>query len=251
MKITRKEYEEAYQLGRKVYSKSIRLTEAADALEKLGVSRSSGIILVSNLRRLLNGQCYTRALSITNTDDYLTWILRDYGEPAFRNAISALEQHIQYRSLAGVPMQSLIQVLERHRKLVKDDKADFLSPEEISSESQNDSASSENKLSEGRLKTVTVNYYERSAKARSGCLKAHGYVCSVCHFDFEMTYGAIGKEFIHVHHLRDLASIGKEYEINPIEDLRPVCPNCHAMLHKSNPPYTLEELKEIIAAHKK
>lgn len=35
-------------------------------------------------------------------------------------------------------------------------------------------------------------------------------------------------------------------QIDPISDLRPVCPNCHAMLHKKNPPYTIDELREII-----
>jgi hypothetical protein len=31
--------------------------------------------------------------------------------------------------------------------------------------------------------------------------------------------------FLHVHHLRELAALGKEYEVDPITDLRPVCPN--------------------------
>jgi hypothetical protein len=36
---------------------------------------------------------------------------------------------------------------------------------------------------------------------------------------------------IHVHHLRPQSSIGKRYRVNPIADLRPVCPNCHMVLH--------------------
>ncbi len=60
---------------------------------------------------------------------------------------------------------------------------------------------------------------------------------------FEEEYGNIGKCFIHVHHLTQLADIRQGYEVNPIKDLRPVCPNCHAMLHKKNPPYTIEQLK--------
>ena len=36
-------------------------------------------------------------------------------------------------------------------------------------------------------------------------------------------------------------------ETNPIEDLIPVCSNCHYMLHKKDDiPYTVEELKNII-----
>ena len=59
-------------------------------------------------------------------------------------------------------------------------------------------------------------------------------------------YGEVGKEFIHVHHLKEIASIGENYQINPLTDLRPVCPNCHAMLHRKNPAYTIEELQNLI-----
>ena len=65
-------------------------------------------------------------------------------------------------------------------------------------------------------------------------------------FDFEAVYGGLGRGFIHVHHLVPVSTIGKEYKIDPIQDLRPVCPNCHSMLHKNNPPLTIEELKNII-----
>ncbi|MGA9069080.1 MAG: hypothetical protein WB424_02425 [Terracidiphilus sp.] len=40
---------------------------------------------------------------------------------------------------------------------------------------------------------------------------------------------------------------GNARKINPINDLRPVCPNCHEMLHRSDPPYTIDQLKKIIA----
>lgn len=49
-----------------------------------------------------------------------------------------------------------------------------------------------------------------------------------------------------MHHVVDLASIDEEYEVDPIEDLRPVCPNCHAMLHKKKPAYSIEMLKSLI-----
>lgn len=58
-------------------------------------------------------------------------------------------------------------------------------------------------------------------------------------------YGEIGRGFIHVHHKVPLSSIGKEYELDPIKDLVPVCPNCHAMLHRKEPPYDVNDLKEL------
>jgi len=101
-------------------------------------------------------------------------------------------------------------------------------------------------LLEGAKKQIIVNSYERDPYARERCIKYYGFECSVCGFNFEKEYGEIGKEFIHVHHLTPLSEIKGEYEVDPIKDLRPVCPNCHAMLHKKIPAYTIEELKKII-----
>ena len=99
---------------------------------------------------------------------------------------------------------------------------------------------------EGAKKEIVVNRYERSLGARKKCIAAHGCKCAVCGMDFEKVYGDIGRGFIHVHHIVPISTIGKEYELDPVKDLVPVCPNCHAMLHKKEPPYMVEELKRII-----
>lgn len=99
---------------------------------------------------------------------------------------------------------------------------------------------------EGSATQVTQTRYERNIYARKECLKYYGYSCSVCDFNFEKFYGSLGYKFIHVHHLTQVATIKQEYKVNPIQDLRPVCPNCHSMLHKQNPPLTIDELKDII-----
>ncbi|PFQ93175.1 HNH endonuclease [Bacillus cereus] len=98
-------------------------------------------------------------------------------------------------------------------------------------------------LKEGATKQISVNVYERNPVARRKCIEHYGCSCVICGFIFEKTYGELGKDFIHVHHLKELHTIGEEYEVNPIVDLRPVCPNCHAMLHKRKPAYSIEELK--------
>ena len=100
---------------------------------------------------------------------------------------------------------------------------------------------------EGAKRQITVNAYERNDKARAACIEHYGgYTCQVCEFDFEEVYGALGKDFIHVHHLQPLAAKTEEYKVDPAKDLIPVCPNCHAMLHKENPPITVEKLRNII-----
>jgi 5-methylcytosine-specific restriction protein A len=98
---------------------------------------------------------------------------------------------------------------------------------------------------EGARQTITVNVYERDPVARLRCIQHWGLKCSVCSFDFVAVYGELGKGFIHVHHLKPLGEIGVQYELDPINDLRPVCPNCHAMLHRARPALSLEQLDEI------
>ena len=100
-------------------------------------------------------------------------------------------------------------------------------------------------LKEGATVLVNVNRYERNRIARDECIKLKGCKCCVCGFDFEKAYGKLGKGYIHVHHITPISSIGKEYKLVDT-DLVPVCPNCHYMLHRKNPPYTIEELKEIM-----
>lgn len=99
---------------------------------------------------------------------------------------------------------------------------------------------------EGASRTIAVNAYERDPRARKACIEHYGTTCFVCGFDFGVTYGALGQGFIHVHHVVSLSQIGKSYIVNPIRDLRPVCPNCHAMLHKRAEVLTVDELKKTL-----
>lgn len=91
------------------------------------------------------------------------------------------------------------------------------------------------KYVEGKKIQVTLSAYERNPQARKKCIQHYGVSCYTCGFDFERKYGSIGAGFIHVHHLFPLSEARVETETDPIADLRPVCPNCHAMLHRTVP----------------
>lgn len=114
----------------------------------------------------------------------------------------------------------------------------FTFPEEVD-QAQKD-------IFEGAVCKVTVNAYERNPEARNQCIKHYGAECSICGFNFFEAYGDIGKDFIHVHHLKQISEIGETYKVDPINDLRPVCPNCHAILHKRRPSYTIDEVKSFL-----
>lgn len=103
---------------------------------------------------------------------------------------------------------------------------------------------------EGSVKKILVNAYERNEHAREICIKHYGYKCAACSFNFEETYGPIGSKFIHVHHIRPIAELKEEYVIDPIKDLVPVCPNCHAIIHRTKPVLTIDQMKSIIHENK-
>jgi hypothetical protein len=103
-----------------------------------------------------------------------------------------------------------------------------------------------NELYEGALHRTTTNRYERDASAREKCIAHHGAHCSVCGFDFGRVFGKVAGGYIHVHHLVLVSSIAKEYKVDPINDLVPVCPNCHVVLHLSDPPYTVDEVRTFL-----
>jgi len=103
-------------------------------------------------------------------------------------------------------------------------------------------------LFEGAVSKIVVNRYERDKKARTECIDHYGCRCAVCGFDFEKVYGPIGQNKIHVHHLRPLSEIRQEYKIDPVRDLRPVCPNCHLIIHSKREPFTIDGVKEMIGS---
>ncbi len=104
---------------------------------------------------------------------------------------------------------------------------------------------------EGAVKRIPINAYERSTRAREECLFHYGCKCSVCDMNLSDIYGEIAQGRIHVHHLKPLSEINSEYQIDPIADLRPICPNCHYMIHLNVPPYSIEELREMINSNRK
>jgi len=95
--------------------------------------------------------------------------------------------------------------------------------------------------------TITVSLYEWDPQAIAICLAHHGAVCRVCAVDLRRRYGAIGEGYMHVHHLKNLTDRDVGYVLDPINDLVPVCPNCHAMLHRGREkPRSIEELRRIM-----
>jgi predicted HNH restriction endonuclease len=99
-----------------------------------------------------------------------------------------------------------------------------------------------------------VSRITRNAEARRKCLEyffqnGENYICQICGFDFEKLYGEIGKSFIEVHHIKSHTLLSKEkgeHEIDPQNDLIPVCSNCHSIIHRKKDALEISELKRLI-----
>ncbi|UOY93150.1 HNH endonuclease [Ectobacillus sp. JY-23] len=112
---------------------------------------------------------------------------------------------------------------------------------------ESEKAEEENFYTDGTVKEYYGKRYERNPENRKKAIEIHGLSCVACGFNFEEIYGERGKDFIEVHHVKPLSTIGKEIVINPKEDLVSVCSNCHRMIHRlKDDVLTVEELKLIL-----
>lgn len=131
--------------------------------------------------------------------------------------------------------QELKQLIPEPRTFpIPSSKIDIVLPEEI-----RDTGA----LYEGTHTQISIDAYGRNRVARDRCLEHYGFRCAVCDQCMSEIYGPVAEGVIHVHHLKPLSEIKEDYQVDPIDDLRPVCPNCHAVIHLHSPPYTIEEVK--------
>lgn len=88
---------------------------------------------------------------------------------------------------------------------------------------------------------------ERNRQLASAAKQIQGYVCKVCRFDFERTYGSLGHEFIEAHHLVPISQLplNQVTQLSPKDDFAVVCANCHRMIHRKGAPKTFGEFVQL------
>jgi len=110
-------------------------------------------------------------------------------------------------------------------------------------------ASLKGRYVEGRLVDVLMQRRERSDAARTACLAAYGFSCIVCQVNLKSRYAGLPVEVIHVHHEEALSDSEGEREFDPVATMKPVCPNCHAVIHTRTPPYSIEEVRRMVSSY--
>ena len=66
-----------------------------------------------------------------------------------------------------------------------------------------------------------------------------------CGFDFEKTYGDRGADFIEMHHEAPLFSRSR-VDLVEVCRLKPLCANCHRMVHRGGEALTVQALKAVL-----
>lgn len=103
-------------------------------------------------------------------------------------------------------------------------------------------------LPEGAKARIEVNRYERDRRNRAAAIALHGYICKACDLDMGSRYGPDAAGLIEIHHVTPVSELGPAYIVNPMTDLIPLCPNCHAVAHRRSPPFSVAELRTMQAS---
>ncbi len=100
---------------------------------------------------------------------------------------------------------------------------------------------------EGRRRLVLHLQRERNQTVvRNKKKQAASLDCEVCGFSFRRAYGSAASDYCEVHHLLPLSDVEHSTQTR-IEDLAILCANCHRVVHLHNPPYTLTQVRGMLA----
>jgi 5-methylcytosine-specific restriction protein A len=100
---------------------------------------------------------------------------------------------------------------------------------------------------DSRVEKMFENQYERNPYARKISQEQRGQSCYVCGITFTEIGELSCSEIMEYHQDQEYLNFDDDTFGYPEDDLYPVCPNCHAMIHSRSYPYSMEELRELIA----
>lgn len=228
----------SYELGKKYYSGKITKEKGVLELVNIGTNPTTGSFLMEMYKNHVQVTEFKRAMNGYGTEYFLKRLFEEKGNSGLYIALQSLKLNLKYHEKFNKGKRKKGWKIYNHYKTILLQEEDNVP--------YPDEESQDGKFTEGKVLNVSVNKLERNHKTRKICLDHYGHNCQVCNFNFEEHFGEIGKDFIRVHHLLELSEIREEYEVNPLQDLVPVCPNYHAMLHKRKPAFSISELKSML-----
>ena len=103
-------------------------------------------------------------------------------------------------------------------------------------------------FAEGAATIQQSTRYERDRRNRAAAIAIWGCKCQVCGLDLGDQYGDAARGFIEVHHITPVSVLDPGTVIDPARDLVPLCPNCHTVAHRRDPPFSVEEIRAMLGS---
>ncbi|AIO33224.1 HNH endonuclease family protein [Burkholderia cenocepacia] len=153
-----------------------------------------------------------------------------------------IEVLLGYEERGGVSSSEL----EAHFRTARSDKLLQHHPEKHLTRSQGEEGTA--RLQEHLVRERDASLAE--AKKQAILIATGRLACEACDFDFGATYGEVGAGFCEVHHLNPLATRGGS-ETTSLEDLAILCSNCHSIIHRTFPMWSVKTLTEHLASRTK
>lgn len=230
--ITIEMVEITFRDGRR-YQSGVPMTEAARNAVAAGMNAASASFSIGNVRQMLNGAVYHRAMSVEQTQYYLQAIYGADKAPGLRKALEALRLHIEYRKTKGGGRQpGHVALLAAFEKTLSTT-AGAPPPSTVETRTDIAAAPEGSQVVDRALRTGF--YFIRDPKVRESVLKRAKGECEYC-----SARGFLlpdGRHYLEAHHVIALSELGVDTVWNVIA----VCANHHREAHFGSNADTLEK----------
>ncbi len=229
MKVTKELIHIAYEVAVNVYQGKLTRKEGIDKIVADGrMNHNSAADYIHNLKRLLEGDKFTRTLNSYAMDYYLQNINLNFGKRGLSNALKALKSHITYyENLQGVTMHLMREIFLKYDK-INSDVFNEIEQEEITTILHEEGKTKQQLAQELRnLKPtdpelIVINHksYKRDNATIAKIKKLRDFKCQICG---ERIKKKDGSYYIEAAHIEPKHLGGNELPNNIIL----LCPNHH------------------------
>lgn len=224
-----------YQKAKETSLGLISPKDASDFLVKeRNFNPSSAITVIQVFQKMLNGERFTRTLSVEYFEYFLHSIYTDMGVSKLDLALKSLNEHILYINTKGDPkvtLKKVIQIYAQKVLLNENTQKEIQTEDELEQEEIASSFNSKSKEeiieelrnitpSEPEIIIINGKAYKRDNKTIAQIKFVRDYKCQIC---FSYILKANGKKYIEAAHIKPKALMGSEEPNNIIL----LCPNHH------------------------
>ena len=109
-----------YPLAKDVFEQRADIYDAHNTLvEDVGMNEATAMIYLQIFQNMMKGECYKRSINGATTEYFLEMILADYGQEAFKTALSSVDKYIKnYESHGWGEKRNIRNIHNKFSKLV-------------------------------------------------------------------------------------------------------------------------------------